>query len=430
MKAFLQNQLKKKVKKLIIEHKPIVVAVTGSVGKTSARNVIATLLSEKYRVRTTIENYNNELGVPLTILGEKSPGRSVFGWFRILLKKIKDVPEVLVLEYAVDRPGDMTYLCDIAEPDIGVLTRISPVHAEFFRSVEALAEEKAILLEHIKDGGVAVLNADDPLVIGVGIHAKAPILKYGMNDTADIQAVGYGMKTREDFSFEPGEILSEVEFQVKAPQTEFQVKLINLLGKTAVHAVLPGIAVGLHLGLSVKEILAGLKNIQLEPGRMNPIPGIKGSLIIDSSYNAAPASMDAALSVLHEFHPVENAKRIAVLGVMGELGSYSEQEHRMIGLKCAEVGVDLLVTVGEMARDIRRGAIEAGIPEEHTEHFDQSKEAGRWLDAHIKKGDIILVKGSQSSRMEWVVKDLMAEPLRAKELLVRQYGKWLEDDEE
>ena len=428
MKALIQAQLKKKVRKLIAKHKPIVIAVTGSVGKTSARNVIATVLSEKYRVRTTIENYNNEFGVPLTILGEKSPGRSVFGWLSILFKKVKDLPEVFVLEYAIDRPGDMNYLCDIAEPNIGVLTRISPVHAEYFRSVEALAEEKAVLLERIAKDGVAVLNADDSLVLGVGGHASVSVLKYGMSETADIRAVDYELATREDFSFEPGETVSEVRFNAKTESTEFPVRLINLLGKTAVHAVLPGIAIGLHLGLSEQEILAGLEKSELEPGRMNPIAGIKGSLIIDSSYNAAPASMQAALDVLHEFHPAESAKRVAVLGSMGELGKYAEQEHRLIGLKCAEVGVDLLVTVGELARDIRRSAIEAGISEDKTEHFDQSRDAGRWMDAHVKKGDIILVKGSQSSRMEWVVKDLMAEPLRNKELLVRQSEKWVEGE--
>jgi UDP-N-acetylmuramoyl-tripeptide--D-alanyl-D-alanine ligase len=150
-------------------------------------------------------------------------------------------------------------------------------------------------------------------------------------------------------------------------------------------------------------------------------------LIIDSSYNAAPASMMAGLEVLQAFSPVEGAKRVAALGQMAELGPYSEQEHRMIGMYAAEVGVDLLITVGEPSRDIRRGAIEAGIPEEQTQHFDSSVDAGRWLDREINKGDIILVKGSQSVRMEKVVKDLMAEPLRAGDLLVRQSKKWMNE---
>lgn len=157
---------------------------------------------------------------------------------------------------------------------------------------------------------------------------------------------------------------------------------------------------------------------------MNPIPGVKGSLILDASYNAAPASMAAALDVLAAFVPREGARRIAVLGHMAELGPASESEHRMLGMRAAEAGVDLLVTVGEMSRDTARGAIEAGIAQTQMQHFTDSKEAGRWLDAQVQKGDIVLVKGSQSARMERVVKDVMAEPLRARELLVRQENGW------
>jgi UDP-N-acetylmuramoyl-tripeptide--D-alanyl-D-alanine ligase len=160
---------------------------------------------------------------------------------------------------------------------------------------------------------------------------------------------------------------------------------------------------------------------------MNPLPGIKGSLIIDSTYNAAPASMMAALDVLREFHPMESARRIAVLGHMAELGMYHDQEHRLVGLKVAELGVDVLVTIGELSRAIRSAAIEAGLPQEHTHHFDSPIETGRWLDGEIRKGDIVLVKGSQSARTEKVVKDIMAQPLRASELLVRQSSYWQDD---
>jgi UDP-N-acetylmuramoyl-tripeptide--D-alanyl-D-alanine ligase len=158
---------------------------------------------------------------------------------------------------------------------------------------------------------------------------------------------------------------------------------------------------------------------------MNPIPGIKGSLILDASYNAAPASMGAALDVLASFTPQEGTRRIAVLGHMAELGQHSEQEHRLIGLKVGEVGVDLLLTVGELAGHIRQGAMEAGILEDHTQHVDSPEEAGRWLDREIRKGDIVLIKGSQSARTEKIVKDVMAQPLQAKDLLVRQEEIWL-----
>jgi UDP-N-acetylmuramyl pentapeptide synthase len=425
MKKFIQKLIANKARKLLAQHNPIVIAVTGSVGKTSARNAIAEILGAKFSVRETIKNYNNELGVPLTILGVKSPGKSVFGWLKIIFLKPQNVPQVFVLEYGIDRPGDMNYLCDIAEPNISVFTRLSGVHAEFFRSIEALAEEKAIILSRTKTDGLCVLNADDARVVGAGVHAAAPVVTYGFSDSAQVRASQYAFETRQDFSFEPGERFCSARAIVQSQDNdEFEIELENILGKENFSAILPAIAIAKHLGLTHEQILSRISEIKLEPGRMNPIPGIKGSLVIDSSYNAAPASMAAALGVLREFAPVPGAKRVAVLGSMAELGSASEQEHRMLGLRVAESGVDLLVTVGELSRNTRRSAIEAGIPESQTMHFDTSADAGRWLDAEIKKGDVVLVKGSQAARMERVVKDLMAEPLRARELLVRQEESW------
>ncbi len=424
MKAWVQRQLAKKVQKLLAVHQPIIVAVTGSVGKTSARNAIATVLEAKYTVGTTIRNYNNEFGVPLSILGEESPGSSAFGWARLLMRTPKTFPQVFVLEYGIDHPGDMAYLCDIAEPDVSVFTRVSPVHAEHFKSVEELASEKAVLLERTKLRGLCVLNADDARVMEFRSKANASLLTYGYSDNADIQATDYRLETREDFSFEPGERFSTARFSVQTPQETLVIELPNILGRGSAGALLPAVAVAQHLGLTREEILQNISNISLEPGRMNPLPGIKGTLLIDSSYNAAPASMKEALEVLGQFSPSESSRRIAVLGHMAELGQYTEQEHRMLGMRVAEVGVDLLVCVGPMTQDTHEAALEAGINPEAVQHFDDAAEAGRWLDREVKKGDIVLVKGSQSARMERVVKELMAEPLRAGELLVRQGEGW------
>lgn len=425
MKTFIQNQITKKAKKILEKYKPLIITVSGSVGKTSTRNAIAAMLFSKYRVGTTIKNYNNEFGVPLTILGSESPGRSFFGWLKILCSTPRTIPEIFVLEYGIDHPGDMKHLCDIAAPDISVMTRLSPVHAEHFRSLEQLAEEKAVMIECTKPEGLVLLNADDPLVLGLRGHASASVVTYGFSSGAQVRASDYQLETREDFSFEPGERFSTVRAQIHMQdQTSIEVELKDMLGTSCVSALLPAIIIAKRLNLSQEEIISSLQKIVFEPGRMNPIPGIKGSLLIDSSYNAAPASMTAALEVLSAFHPAEKAKRIAVLGHMAELGGYREQEHRLLGMRAAELGVDLLVTVGDMTREIRRGAIEAGIPEIQTQHFDTPVQAGRWLDAQVKKGDIVLIKGSQSARMEKIVKELMAEPLRAPELLVRQTRPW------
>lgn len=424
MKEFIQNLIAQKAKRLVEKYHPIIVGVTGSVGKTSTRDAIATFLSTTFDVAPNFKNYNNEFGMPLTIFGKKSPGRSVFGWLSVLFSSPRKFPQVFVLEYGIDRPGDMDALCEIATPTIAVMTRISHVHAEFFRSVEQLAEEKAKLLETVPENGLVVLNADDPRVMGLAQHARAPYRTYGFSGAAHVRAVDYGLWTRDDFSFEPGELFSKLSFGVVSNHSRLDIEMKNVLGRSTASAVLAGVVVARHLGVSDEQIRSVIPRLVFEPGRMNAIAGIKGSLILDGSYNAAPASMQSALEVLAEFHPAESARRIAVLGHMAELGQYTEQEHRLVGMKAQEIGVDVLVTVGEMARDTRRGAIEAGMTEVHTQHFSDPVEAGRWLDGELRKGDIVLVKGSQSARMEKVVKDVMAEPMRASELLVRQDAYW------
>ncbi|OGL98673.1 hypothetical protein A2318_02165 [Candidatus Uhrbacteria bacterium RIFOXYB2_FULL_45_11] len=423
MKKILEKMLAKKARAFLRKHHPIIIGVTGSVGKTSTRHAIAIILSAKFSVVTSQENYNNELGLPLSILEATSAGKNLFGWLKILFSSPKKAAEVYVLEYGIDHPGDMDALVAIAKPSIAVMTALSPVHVEFFPSMRELGEEKAKLLAAISSDGLVVLNADDANVIGLGVHAIAPVQTYGFKETADVRAADYAIQTRSDFSFQPGEQFSELHVNVKCDEETFAIQLMNQLGKSAVSSVLAAIAVAKHLGLSTNQIISKLPELKNEPGRMNPIPGIKGSLILDSTYNAAPASMMSALAILSEFEPANEAKRIAVLGHMAELGAQTESEHRMVGMRAAEV-CDRLVTVGETAHHIRHAAIEAGMPEEHTEEFANPVDAGRWLDREIKKGDIVLVKGSQSARMEKVVMDVMAEPLRAKELLVRQTKKW------
>jgi UDP-N-acetylmuramoyl-tripeptide--D-alanyl-D-alanine ligase len=279
------------------------------------------------------------------------------------------------------------------------------------------------------------LNGDDAFVmaqgflpLGKGEAGGGQRITYGFADGLDVRAENYRLETREgdpNKSFDLGEEFCAIHFDLVMDEERVPVVLHGLLGRGMVYAALAAVAIGKHFGMTIDEIVAGLANFKPQAGRMRPIAGIKGTLLLDDTYNAAPASMAAALDVLRGFSPAEGARRIAVLGKMAELGRYSEDEHRLLGLRAAEVA-DLLVCVGEEARDIRRGALEAGMDEVNIQSFKDSVEAGRWLDFNVKKGDVILIKGSQSARMEKTVKDLMAEPLRAPEFLVRQYGKWLE----
>lgn len=425
MKKTIEKILASFARKTIKKYKPLVIAITGSVGKTTTRKTVASVLDEAKRVRTAREkDYNNELGIPLVILGEETQGRSIFGWlgvlwrgFRVSMGSDKNYPEILVLEYGIDHPGDMIYLCDIAEPDISVLTMISPVHVEHFGSLENLIAEKATILARTKESGHCFLNVDDDRVLESASKAKGEVHTYGMDERAQVRGSDIQLST------EP----IGTSFMLHSEGVKYDIHLAHLLGKAPVSSALCAIAIAQHLGLSIDQIAAGLSKLIPTQGRMNVLAGIKGTTILDDSYNAAPASVIAAIDTLREFELKADGRRIAVLGKMAELGNYVRAEHESVGKHVSEKGIDLLVCVGQEATSIRDGALAAGMNEEDIMLVSDSIEAGRWLDREIDTDDIILVKGSQSARMEKTVKDIMADPLSARQLLARQYGAWLED---
>jgi UDP-N-acetylmuramyl pentapeptide synthase len=427
MKGIIIKALQRRARKAIRKHQPTIVAVTGSIGKTSAKQAIEVVLKDSIDLRTAKKNFNNEIGVPLAILGEESPGKSVLGWAKLLLKSVPSkFPSVLLLEFGADHPGDIQALCDLAPPTIGIITGISPVHAEFFPDIDALANEKAKLIERLPENGLAILNADDDRVFAMASKASCSTVTYGMKSSA-ISMANLRIAGRVDESFEPGERFATTYADVRISGSvvgEFQLK--NMVGYAPAMAALAALAVSSRFQINPADAIERLnQHFGPTPGRLRPLAGIKGSLVIDDSYNAAPAAMQNGLDILKIFTPGDQTdRRIAVLGSMAELGQYNEDEHRLIGLKVAEVA-DLFIAVGDGMRFAVEAAKEAGMDEDAIEWFMDSDEAGRYLDRTIRQGDIIYVKGSQSSRMEKVVKDIMAEPLRAKELLVRQEDKWL-----
>lgn len=408
---------------------PKVIGITGSVGKTSAKEAIYTVLSSKFKVRKNIKNYNNEIGLPLTIIGLESPGASVGGWLRVFLKAIsliifrqQEYPKFLVLEMGVDRPGDMAYLTSFVKCYLGVVTAIGeiPVHIEFFGSVDNLVREKARLVESLLPDGAAILNYDDKLVLAMKKNTSAKIITCGLYKGADAQAI--------EISFSEGEWLLDngsigTSFKVVYQGNIVPVRLFNIIGYQQIYAALAAVAVGLSLEMNLLEIVEALKTYQPLPGRTKLLKGIKNTLILDDSYNAAPLSVKAALKVLKELKVNGDGRKIAVLGDMLELGEYSENAHREIGEMAAGI-VSLLFTIGDKSKFIAEEAIKKGMDKNSILVYNDSFEAGRELQKIIKEDDLILIKGSQGIRTERVVEEIMAEPQLAKELLVRQEEKW------
>jgi UDP-N-acetylmuramoyl-tripeptide--D-alanyl-D-alanine ligase len=430
MKKIVQFKLKWAARAVLAKYKPIVIGVTGSVGKTGTKEAVYTVVATQHRARRSRKNYNNEIGVPLSIIGADSPARSVFGWlhvalrvFRLLIWRDKQYPEVLVLEMGVDRPGDMSYLTGIACSRIGVVTAVGASHLQYFGSVAKIRNEKAELIRRIPKEGWSVLNADDEQVKTMANESKARVITYGMSGQADIQAKELKM-VDQPASHSGNSRLPGLNFKLSYQGAHVPVFLPGTLGDNAVYSALAGAAVGVSLGMNLVDVSKALANYQAPPGRMRILEGIKHTLILDDTYNSSPQSSLMALGSLKRIELFTGARRFAVLGDMLELGSYTAEGHREVGKFAVQAGVDELVVVGERSVDTMQAAKKAGMAEERIFHFDTSEQAGRFVQDRIKQGDLILVKGSQGMRMEKVVKEIMAEPLRAEELLVRQGPEW------
>ena len=412
---------------IVRKYKPHIVAVTGSVGKTSTKDAIYVVLAEKYHVRKSDKSFNSEVGLPLTILGCPNGWNNPLRWaqnildglFLILFKTT--YPEWLVLEVGADRPGDISSLAAWLPVNIAVITRLPevPVHVEFFDSPEAVVQEKASLINALTHAGTLVVYADDArkdmLVEKAEAHG-AKVITFGMQPTADVHASETSMLVEEGAGWPVG-----VTTHVTIVGRDVPVSIKGTLGS---HMVLPTVAaaaVGYATGMEFADIAHGLSRYEPPLGRMHLIPGIKDTLIIDDTYNSSPAAVTAALDALQVIKT--HGRRIAVLGDMLELGRYSVEEHRKLGQYAAKK-VDILCTVGFRARDMAEGALDNGLSDLAIFQYEDSDRAGDELAAMLKEGDCVLVKGSQSMRMEKTVEHLMLYSEQAPELLVRQEMNW------
>jgi UDP-N-acetylmuramoyl-tripeptide--D-alanyl-D-alanine ligase len=407
---------------LLARTKPDIIAVTGNVGKTSVKDAIFTVLKDRVHARKSEKSYNSELGVPLSILGLENAWSSPLGWLKNLLDGALMVvhpgnyPRLLILEMGVDRPGDMERLTQFVKPRIVVLTRLPdvPVHVEYFGTPEAVTAEKKHLVDALLPDGVLVYNHDDERVRQIAETTRQHSIGYSRYSRSPFMAAA------ERIAYEEGRPAG-CEFTLTHDGGVVVVRVSGSLGLQHAYNAAAAAAVGSLFGVSLSEVAESLSRHEPPAGRMRLLRGLKDTIIIDDTYNASPAAVERALETLSTLKGVK--RRIAILGDMLELGRYSVSEHERIGGLVAK-SADLLMTVGVRARGIAKGALDAGMNEKKILQHEEATRAGLELEQLIKPGDIILVKGSQSMRMEKIVEEIMAEPERAEELLVRQSTEW------
>jgi len=410
-KFLITGLLNYKAKQYLREHHTQVIAITGSIGKTSTKEAIYTVLKNKFSVYSSKKSFNTSLGLSLAILQEEESGfSSPIEWIKILnrvFRKPKTPYRKVVLEMGADKPGDIKKLMKIAPPKISVITNIANVHLAKgqFKNINEIAREKSTLIKYLPKDGVAVLNYDDSFIKEMPTDAKK--LTYGVEN---------GLIQAKDIHVTSKNIQFTVTYKDQSEKFT-----IPVLGKFQVYVFLPAIVVGLRFGMTLKECAEALSEFRLPAGRMNSISGINRTTIIDSSYNASPTTMGKALDLLDD---LKANYKVAALGTMNELGEMSKDAHLELGKSASQVS-DMVIAVGKEAAVIKQGAVEAGMSEDSVFTFFDSEEAGHFLKDKLTPRDLVLVKGSQNLvRMEKLVKIIMKQPEKASELLCRQGKAW------
>jgi UDP-N-acetylmuramoyl-tripeptide--D-alanyl-D-alanine ligase len=348
-----------------------VVGLTGSNGKTSTKDLTAAVLGENFQVTKTEGNLNNHIGVPLTLL------------------RTRGSDQVGVFEFGMNHSGEIAPLAAMAVPEVGIITNIGMAHIEFLGSREAIAQEKGMLAEALPPSGTLILNATDDFSASIAARTRADVVLAGVGKgevfASDLQASGTGTK-----------------FKINADGRAVEAEL-PVVGEHMVGNAMLAVAAGRVFGLSLDECAAGLTKLRLTKGRLEQ-KMIRGIQVIDDTYNANPDSVAAALRTLASMPAA--GRRIAVLGRMGELGAEAERGHRLVGEVAAQARVDGVIGVGEEAQWITDAAWRGGV--EKVVRVESTEEATRVLRDIARAGDLVLIKGSRSARMERIVEGLLA----------------------
>jgi UDP-N-acetylmuramoyl-tripeptide--D-alanyl-D-alanine ligase len=355
-----------------------IAGVTGSVGKTTTKEILAALLGAKLRILKSEGNFNNAYGLPLTLF------------------RLEESDDAAVLEMGMSRRYELQELAAIAKPDVGVVTRVAPAHLEFFASVEEIALAKRELIEGLNGSdSVAVLNADDPLVAAFASHAPGRVLTYGIDNAADYRAEGI-----ED----RGALGSEFAFVEDEKRTRLE---LALPGRHVVSNALAALAAASVWGIGAAEAQSVFRTLHAPAMRGELLRFSNGAALINDSYNSSPAALHAMIKVLAA--TPNYRRRILAAGEMRELGATSPQLHREAGKFAAETGkIDWVVSVEGDAAQIVEGAVAGGVPRAQTKVFSSSEEAANFLCSFVGPGDLLLVKGSRGVKMERIVESLLA----------------------
>lgn len=416
---------------MIWRFEPDVIAITGSVGKTSAKEAIYAALADKYRVRKSIGGLNTEIGLPISIIGndndfsenelkivaphsffsDKQEGKKIkklffwlkvffLGFWRFLFLLKSKYPQILVLECGVEYPNDMDKFLEIIKPKVGVITAIGdmPAHLEFFKGPEAVAREKGKLIEGLSSNGFAAINFDDKTSMDLKEKTRAQIRTFGFEDGADVKILNFENKIEEE---KP----AGISFKIGVGGNFVPFYFNNVLGKTHAYAVAAGAAVGFIFGLNLVEIAESIsKHYNPAKGRMNLIAGSNGAYVIDDTYNASPMSMKLALETLGD---LEVKRKVAIFGDMLELGEYFKKAHKDIGKLAAKI-VNLFIVIGIGGKLMADSAKANGLAEDKVIIFDNSDIAAAKINDIIEKGDFVLIKASRGIRLDKIVKELEA----------------------
>lgn len=348
------------------------IGITGSSGKTTTKNLVAQVLEAKFKVLKTPGNFNNEIGLPLTLL------------------QLTAEHQVAVVEMAMRGLGEIAALCRVARPTAGIITNIGTAHLGRLGSVANIARAKGELLAALPPEGLAVLNGDDPWCRRLAENLQVRVVFYGTEKPATVYGTDIKFQGRQG-----------TEFKAVFPEKTVTVRL-PVPGKHNVLNSLAALATGYWLGVAPEVMAERLARWPSESLRQEFLPGPRGSLIYNDAYNANPESTLAALAVLAQLP----GRKVAVLGDMLELGTSAPEFHRRVGGAAAEAGVALLVTVGELAREMAAGAREAGLPDSQVFSFAHPRDAALFLAGILSPGDVVLLKGSRAVGLEQVLEEL------------------------